>query len=246
MLDVLELFASGEPELSLTEIAERLDWPTPTAHRVVSTLLTREFLARDPASKRLRLGSSVMRLVAPLMAGLALPELAMPHLRQLAQEMGETVNLAVLNGPDVLYIASASGSFLIRAETPPGLRIAAHGTALGKCMLARLDDASVRDQIGPEPYAARTPKTVRSWTALAGQLERVRADGYALSLEEYEIGLNSCAVSVPTNNGIAAAINVAALASRVSAADLVTRFVPRLRETASAISRAQGLDSAPV
>jgi DNA-binding IclR family transcriptional regulator len=183
-----------------------------------------------------------MRLVAPLMAGIALPELAQPHLRRMAQEMGETVNLAILDGTEVLYIASASGSFVLRAETPPGLRIAAHCTALGKCMLAQLTDEAVREQIGPGPYPSRTSKSVRTWPQLASQLEQARVDGYALSLEEYEIGLNSLAVPVPTTNGTSAAINVAALASRVSPDDLITKFAPRLRDTAVAIAHAQGLE----
>ncbi|WP_422733620.1 IclR family transcriptional regulator [Micromonospora sp. WMMD558] len=242
VLDVLELFTAGGPELSLTDIAERLKWPTPTAHRVVSTLLARGFLARDPRTKRLRIGMSVMRLVGPLMSGLALPDLAQPFLRTLAQDTGETVNLAVLDGAEVLYLASAPGSFLLRVDTTPGLRTPAHCTALGKCMLAQLDPADAQQQLGGAPYVARTDRSVQSWEQLAAQLDTIRSDGFALSLEEYEAGLNSCAVPVPTHNGVIAAINIAASAIRVPAQDLVTTFVPRLKATAEAIARAQGLE----
>lgn len=242
MLDVLDLFMPAEPELTLTQVAERLGWPTPTAHRVVSTLLAREFLSRDGSSKELRLGPAVMRLVAPLMAGFALPQLAQPHLRRMAAELGETVNLAVLDGPDVLYLASASSSHVLRAETPPGLRILAHCTALGKCILAQLDHETARSHIGAGPFPSRTPKSVRTWKELKLQLAKALVDGYALSFEEYEIGLNSLAVAVPTINGEWAAINVSALASRVSPDQLITRFAPRLQATAAAIARAQGLE----
>jgi IclR family transcriptional regulator, acetate operon repressor len=242
VLDVLELFSAERLELSLTEVADRLGWPTPTAHRVVSTLVAREFLTRDPTSKRLRLGASVLRLAAPLMATMGLPEVAQPHMDRLAMEMGETVNLAVLDGADIMYIASASGSFLLRAETPPGLRLPAHCTALGKSMLAQLDQDAARERLGKPPYPARTSKSVRSWKQLAPQLKAARELGYAVSLEEYEVGLNSCAVSVPTRNGVTAAINVAALASRVSAEDLVRKFVPKLRTTAELIARGGSID----
>ncbi|HEY7147261.1 MAG TPA: IclR family transcriptional regulator [Streptosporangiaceae bacterium] len=241
VLDVLELFTAEAPELTLTMIAERLGWPTPTAHRVVNTLLARKFLIRDPGSRRLRLGTSVMRLVAPLISGMSLPDVAQPHLHRLASEMGETVNLAVLDGADTLYIASAAGGSLLRAETPPGLRIPAHCTALGKCMLAQLDPADAAQRLGPGPYAARTQHSLKSWDQLAHQLDGVRARGFALSLEEYELGLNSCAVGVPTADRAPAAINVAAVASRVPPDELVARFVPRLRSTADAIARAQGI-----
>lgn len=239
---MLDLFTPAEPELTLTQVAEQLGWPTPTAHRVVSTLLARDFLTRDASTKELRLGPAVMRLIAPLMAGFALPDLARPHLRRMAAELGETVNLAILDGSDVLYLASASSSHVLRAETPPGLRIAAHCTALGKCMLAQLDDESARAHIGDGPFRSRTSKSVRTWKELTPQLEQARVDGYALSFEEYELGLNSLAVAVPTVNGDSAAINVSALASRVSPDVLITQFAPRLQETAAAIARAQGLD----
>ena len=239
MLDVLELFSVERLELSLTEVAERLGWPTPTAHRVVSTLVAREFLSRDPDSKRLRLGAGVLRLAAPLMATMGLPQVAQPHMDRLAMEMGETVNLAVLDGTEIMYIASASGSFLLRVETPPGLRLPAHCTALGKSMLSQLDPAAVRERLGNGPYPTLTPKSVKTWKQLSPQLKSARELGYAISIEEYEIGLNSCAVPVPTKNGIPAAINVAALASRVSSKDLVHRFVPKLQATADLIGRGQ-------
>lgn len=241
VLDVLELFSREEPELSLTQIAERLGWPAPTAHRVVSTLVGRGFLTRHEGTKELRLGPSVMRLVAPLWSGSVLPDIAQPHLFRMADELGETVNLAILDGAEVLYLASSSGSFLLRAETPPGLRIGAHCTALGKCMLAQLEPEEAKAVLGSGPFPARTSKSVRTWQQLAPQLEQARVDGFAISLEEYEIGLNSLAVPVPTTNGTHAAINVAALASRVSPDDLISRFMPRLRTTAAAIARAQGL-----
>lgn len=243
VLDVLDLFTPDSAELILTDIAERLGWPMPTAHRVVSTLLARRFLVRDPATKRLRLGTGVLRLVAPLMVSFTLPELAQPRLRELAQQKGETVNLAVLDGAEVLYVASAPGSFVLRAETPPGLRIPAHCTALGKCMLAQLDPDEVRGRLGAEPYPALTDQSVRTWTQLREQMAAVRENGYAVSVGEYDVGLNSCAVPVATHRGMSAAINVSASASRVSPDDLVRIFVPSLRETATAIAIAQGLES---
>lgn len=242
VLDVLDLFTPDSAELTLTEIAERLGWPMPTTHRVVATLLTRRFLVRDPGSKRLRLGTGVLRLVAPLLVSFALPELAQPWLRELAQQMGETVNLAVLDGTDVLYVASAPGSFVLRAETPPGLRIPAHCTALGKCMLAQLDPSEVRDHLAPEPYPALTDHSVRTWEQLSAQLAVVRENGYAVSVGEYDVGLNSLAVPVATHRGMIAAINVSASASRVSPDDVVRIFAPSLRETSAAIARAQGLE----
>lgn len=243
VLDVLDLFTRDEPEFSLTKIADRLDWPMATAHRVVSTLVAREFLTREEGTKLLRLGPGVMRLVAPVMSGLA-PDLARPHLVQLAADVGETVNFAILDGAEVLYIASGSGSYILRAETPAGLRTPAHCTALGKCMLAQLDADVARRHLGGEPYPALTDSSATTWDELVPQLQHIRQHGYSLSLREYEDGLNSCAVPVATLSGVPAAINVAAASHRVTVEELVDAFVPKLQATADAIARAQGLGSA--
>jgi IclR family acetate operon transcriptional repressor len=241
VLDVLALFTSERSELSLSEIAELLDWPLPTVHRATSTLLDREFLARDPQTKRFRLGLGVARLVAPLLDRLGLPDLARPQLRALADETGETVNLAVLDGADVLYLLSHPGRFHLRVQATPGMHLPAHCTALGKCMLAQLDPEEARRRLGPEPYAALTSATVRTWAALEPQLEAARANGYALSVGEYESGLLACAVPVPTRVGLSAAINVAASANRVSPEGLVKRIAPRLEAAAAVIARAETL-----
>ncbi len=243
VLDVLALFTRERPELSLSEIAELLEWPVATAHRATSTLAEREFLARDPQTKRFRLGLGVARLVAPLLDRLGLPDLARPQLRALADETGETVNLAVLDRADVLYLLSYPGRFHLRVQATPGMRLPAHCTALGKCMLAQLDPEEARRRLGPEPYAALTSMTARTWAALAPQLEAARANGYALSVGEYESGLLACAVPVGTSLGPVAAINVAASATRVSPEGLVKRIAPRLEAAAAVIVRAETLEA---
>jgi DNA-binding IclR family transcriptional regulator len=237
-LDVLGLFSAQRPELSLSEIAELLSWPAPTAHRTTTTLMEHGFLARDPGTKRFKLGPAVLRLVAPMLTTFTMPEVARPLLAQVAEETGETVHLAVLDGPDVLYLTSAPGRSMLRVEATPGLRVPAHCTALGKCLLARLDPDAARSRLGPEPYAALTPVSVRTWDELRGQLETIRRDGYALSLGEYEIGLLSCAVPVPARDGIAAAINLSCPEGRIGQEELVQDIVPRLQETAATIARA--------
>ncbi|MGH2889770.1 MAG: helix-turn-helix domain-containing protein, partial [Solirubrobacteraceae bacterium] len=93
-LDVLELFASSGPELSQKEISDSLTLPMPTVHRLAAMLTERGWLDRDPATRRLRLGLEMARLVPALMAGMRLPELARPHLLRLASSVQETVNVA--------------------------------------------------------------------------------------------------------------------------------------------------------
>ena len=158
-LDILTLFARQGPELSQTEMSEALGLPLPTVHRLCAVLAERGFLERQPHTRRFRLGLELAHLMPALLSGLRLPELGRAHVSRLAAETGETVNLAVLHGREIVYLLSEAGARLLTSQTPIGLRLPAHCTALGKCLLARLPDEVARAALGPEPYEQRTPST---------------------------------------------------------------------------------------
>ncbi len=216
-LDILELFAGDSPELTQTEISERLGLPVPTVHRLVKLLTERGWLVRDGRSRRLRLGLGAARLLPAV----RLPDLARDPLRAMADRSGETVNLATLDtrsgtgGSEVLYLLSETGSHLLTLRSHVGLRLPVHATALGKCLLAQLNDEDARRAAGREPYPALTPRTITSWEKLRSQLERVRRDGVAYSREEYEVGLHSIAVPLAWVDGDGpVAVNVSLPSSR--------------------------------
>ena len=234
-LDILGLFASEAPELSQTEISVALGLPLPTVHRLTALLAERGYLERDPRTRRFRLGLEVARFMPPLLSGLRVPELARGHVAQLAAETGETVNIAVLQDGEIVYLLSESGSRLLSAHTPAGTRLPGHCTALGKCLLAQLPDEVARDAAGPEPYEKRTPSTLTAWHELHAALARIRRDGLAQSWEEYEVGLASVAVPVGWLDGPgSAALNVSLPTSRATRA-FRGRLLARLREIAARI-----------
>jgi IclR family acetate operon transcriptional repressor len=233
-LDILELFAGDCPELTQTEISERLGLPVPTVHRLVKLLTERGWLVRDTASRRLRLGLGAARLLPAV----RLPDLAREPLRALAEQSGETVNLATLDGNNVLYLVSETGSNLLTLRSHVGLRLPVHATALGKCLLAQLDDGDARRAAGREPYRALTQRTIRSWDKLRAQLERVRRDGVAYSREEYEVGLHSIAVPLPWVDGDGpVALNVSLPSSRAGR-DASAELTRELRDAADRITGA--------
>ena len=217
-LDLLELFASAPGNFSQTEISEALGLPMPTVHRLVALLTKRGWLDRDPASRRLRPGIEMVRLVPALIDGMRLPELARPCLIRLASELHETVNLAILQGAEIVYVLSESGDRLLTSRATVGMRLPAHCTALGKCLLAQLPPDVARVALGDEPYERRTDRTLTTWTSLAGDLAAIRDAGVAISEQEYEVGLVSIAVPVRWIDGPGSgAINVSLPATRASA-----------------------------
>jgi DNA-binding IclR family transcriptional regulator len=231
-LDILELFAGDSPELTQTEIADRLGLPVPTVHRLVKLLTERGWLVRDPASRRLRLGLGAARLLPAV----RLPEMAREPLRELAERTGETVNLATLDGGEVLYLVTETGSHLLTLRSHTGLRLPVHATALGKCLLAQLGDEEARGVAGREPYDALTPRTVTTWAKLRAGLERIRREGVAYSRGEFEVGLHSIAVPLEWIDGDGpVAVNVSLPSSRAGR-EASARLVGELRATASRIA----------
>lgn len=217
-LDVLELFATAGSELSQKEISQALGLPMPTVHRLTALLTERGWLDRDPGTRRLRLGLEMARLVPALLAGLRLPELARPYLLALTANLQETVNVAILQGAEVVYLLSESGDRLLTSQASVGMRLPAHCTALGRCLLAQLPEEVARDVLGPEPYEPRTERTVTTWAQMAAGLATIRQTGVAVSEEEYEVGLVSIAVPVRWIDGPGTgAINVSLPAGRATA-----------------------------
>jgi DNA-binding IclR family transcriptional regulator len=234
-LDVLELFGRHEPELSQKQIAEELGLPMPTVHRLTALLTERGWLDRDPATRRLRLGLQMARLVPAMLTGMRLPELARPHLVRLASELQETVNIAILQSTEIVYLLSEPGNRMLTSQVVVGARLPAHCTALGKCLLSGLSDEAVRSVLGPEPYERRTARTLTTWSALVPDLARTREAGVAVSDEELEVGLVSIAAPVRWIDGPGtAAINVSLPATRATAA-FRRQLVAALLQTAAAI-----------
>jgi DNA-binding IclR family transcriptional regulator len=169
------------------------------------------------------------------MEGMRVPEVAREHLRELAYETGETANLAALDGNEVVYLLGYSGERLLTVQTSVGLRLPAHCTALGKCLLATVGDELAERLLGPEPYPGRTPRTKVRWAQLRKDLARVRVDGFAVSDEEFELGLVSLAVPLASPTGRPPlAINVSLPSLRATESER-KNLIDRLRQTATVI-----------
>jgi IclR family acetate operon transcriptional repressor len=238
-LDVLGLFDTEHPDLAQTEIAQALDLPLPTVHRLCGTLVQLGFLVKDPGQRRLRLGPEILRLAGPMLAGLGATDQARTALRELADATGETASLATLVGSEVVYLDCAPGAGLLAPRASIGLRVPAHCTALGKCLLAQLDPEQARAQAGPEPYPARTATTLTSWAVLGPALAAIREIGVSVSREEYERGLVAVAVQAPAGSAQPMAIDLCVPAVR-GTEEVLAAAAKRLLDVAAELSAGVG------
>lgn len=192
-LDVLECFAI-DGELGVTDIARRVGCAKSTAHRLLQTLCSRGFVEHVPSSGHYRLGLHLYELGHLAQARNSFRHAALPHMQAISRATGHTINYAVADGPDVVFIErieTGSGQEILDHV---GLRMPLHCTSSGKVLAAfnpEVDQA--RREAGFPPRARRTVRNVSDWDAALAQ---VRRKGFAISQDESVDDVSTIAVPV--------------------------------------------------
>ncbi len=247
-LAILSAFRSGRPLLGVSELGRDMGLSRSTTHRYVATLAALGYLQQDGSTKKYRLGPRVLDLGFSAINSMELREVAAPHLRELSDDTGYTVNMAILDGLDIVYVercrSSRRGQREIDLNLHVGARLPAYCTSLGKILLAFLPAGERVARLEEIDFVRRGPNTHTSKTALIAELKRARDDGFAINNEELAYGLRSIAAPILSHDGeAAAAINLAVHSSMVSMKDLVARLSPTLRRAAEEISAHLGYRS---
>jgi IclR family transcriptional regulator, pca regulon regulatory protein len=243
-LAILGCFTPEHPLLGIAEIADELGMSRTTTHRYATTLVVLGFLEQG-ASRKYRLCLRVTELGMSTLQSTGLSEHSRPHLEELRQRCTYTVSLAVLDGPEILYVDRARsfrrGQNKIDLNLRPGSRLPAYCTSLGKVLLANLPEAEQRDLIDDLTLARRGPNTITNKKALRTELEHVLDDGIAVNDEELSRDLISMATPVyQESREVAAALNMAAHTSMISVEEMIDRLAPHLVSTADQISARLG------
>jgi IclR family pca regulon transcriptional regulator len=250
-LAVLSAFSEEEPELSLTDVAQRVGMVKSTTQRFVHTLRDLGYLQQDPVSRRYRPGARVLGLGFAALSGLELPRVAEPHLQALHQATGESASMAVLSltlldelpphGPDIIYVARIKARQLLNIDLQVGSRLPAYCTGMGKVLLAYLPAETREQLLRRMTLPRRGPNTLTTLPALRAALDEIRARGIAINDEELAAGLRTVAAPVRRRDGsVVAAINVSVPASRISVDELRSRLAPLVIRAAGAISASLG------
>ncbi|MDQ7040568.1 MAG: IclR family transcriptional regulator [Rhodothermus sp.] len=234
-LRLLEVLGSGET-LSLSELARRTALTPSTAYRLLETLRRRGFVDWDETTGLWRIGMRAYEIGQAFCHPNSLSALALEAMQQLVARVNETVNLAVLDGTEAVYIQQVESNQMLRMFTRLGARVPLHCTGVGKVLLAWRPEDEVRQLLGPEPFVAFTPQTLTRLDAVCRELAQVRQQGYALDLEEREIGVRCLAAPIRDAAGrVIAALSLSAPAIRLPN-DRLPQLVPLVLETARTLS----------
>ena len=249
-LAILSTFHSDRPLIGVSELSRELELSRSTVHRYVATLAKLGYLQQDPDSKRYRLGPKVLDLGFSALNSMDLLEVSAPHLRRLSDETQRTVNVAILDGTDVVYIercrAARPGQQEIDLNLHVGARLPAYCTAMGKAILAFVSEERLEEVIERIDFVPRGPNTLTDPKAFREELVKIRASGIAINDEELAYGLRSIAAPIYSQSGdVLAALNLAIHRTIVSMEELVERFAPAVIQTANDISLSMGHRLAP-
>lgn len=192
---ILEALADAGGMMSLSQLAERADLPLATIHRLVRTLVQLGYL-RQEDNRQYSLGPRLLRLADTTSRRIG--TWAEPHMAKAVDTLGESVNLAILDGDDVVYIAQVQPKTnFMRMFTEVGRRTLPHATAVGKAILAEGDPADVRALLGRTGMPRNTDTTITTVDGFLTQLATDRARGYSTDEGEQEVGVRCVAVVVP-------------------------------------------------
>jgi IclR family pca regulon transcriptional regulator len=239
-LAILSCFTAEHSVMGIADIADDLGMSRSTTHRYMITLVALGYLEQGP-SRKYRLGLRVSDLGMAALDSNALRQHSGPCLEELRRRTSYTVNVAILDGAEIIYVARARGfrrgQFNIDLGLGPGSRLPAYCTAMGKLLIANLPDRDQRHLVAELTLRKRGPNTITSKRNLRAELEQVRHQNFAINDQELAPGLLSISALVRSDTDeVVAAVNMAAHRSMIGLEELVDRFGPDVIATADRIS----------
>lgn len=235
-LDLLEFLAHSPNKVGISELSSATGQPVATVHRLLMTLLAREYVARDSRTRRYTLGSAAYALVNIEHQIMNWNEVAAPFLRELVEVSGETANIVLLERDRAVYVAQAQSKRMVRMFTELGNRVPLHSTGCGKVLLAYLPTNVANILISQTELRSYTSKTITEPEQLRQELEKIRQQGYAVDNGEQEDGVRCIAVPVYNPKGkVAAAMSISGPTSRLDNA-LMPELTPHLKRMSKALS----------
>ncbi len=239
-LKALDYLESCWDEAGVTEVGQALGVHKSTASRLLATMESRGYVARNGVTGKYSLGMRIVELAKTKLDQLDLRTQARPFLEELVQKTEETAHLAIMDQRTIVYIDKVDTPHTLIMRSRIGYRVCAHCTALGKAILAALPDARANVILKEEGLPRFTPNTITDPLAFKEHLNRVRIQGFAIDDEEHEEGMR-CAAAVIRDHtgGVAGAISVSGPTVRVSR-QRVEEIGVLVRDVCGRLSRSLG------
>lgn len=237
-LDILEYVANCPEPPSFSQLMAGLGIPRSSLFHLLTNLLSRNFLERDPRTERYRLGAAILEVARKVQLP-SLGDRIRPFLDRLSLEVSETCGFYVQAGDSVEVVASAISTQALSYTMKVGMNAPLYAVSAGKIVLAELRPEEFRQYLARVRFAPVTPHTVRSRNRLKKEIQTVKATGFAYSREEFTLGISAIATAVRSEARFYGAINLAVPTARFTPAR-DGAFREALRRCAQIIAREIG------
>jgi len=222
---VLECFSPHKDSYTLADLSRLVDIPKSSLYRVVKTLSEMNYLRYDDQSKRYYLGTRVLSLGFSVLQSMELREIARPYLEKLSRECNKTVNLAILDKHEMVYVERVRVPGIRAFNISIGNRIPVWSTAVGKAVLAHLEPAKLKTLL---KQLRELPEFKVGENRLIKALDQVRRDGFALNDQEFLRGIRAVAVPIFSPDGVNCAINFVLAPEEDSLEELWKQYAQKL------------------
>lgn len=242
-LSLLELLAGETSTISLSELSHKANLKMATVHRLLTTLMSRGFVEQDNLTLRYRLGIKIFEIGNAALIVNDLRSIARPFLKQLSEQVNETINLAVLDGIEVVYIdqLESTNMVIVKMFARVGSRGPAYCTGTGKVLLAGLTVDELRKRFSGVEFVKFTEYTITDIDRLIETLLTIKKQGYALDFSERDPGVICIAAPIYNYEGrVQAAISVSTPAQRISEERIEKEILPSLLSISAQVSQKLG------
>jgi IclR family pca regulon transcriptional regulator len=235
-LAILEAFDQGAPRLTASLAAQRTGMTRSAARRVLLTLRSLGYVETD--GRMFWLAPPVLRLGAAYYESGRLPRLTQPFLQRLTASVHEAAYVSVRDGDALVYVARNGANPGLLTGFMVGSRLPLAVTSAGMVLLAALPDAEIEEVLTNYPFRSFTPHSIANAERLRVEIQRARAQGYALLEQQLQIGVRGVAVLLRDHrDAVVGALSLSTPIGAVSSADAAARALPALRETARALRK---------
>lgn len=233
-LRVIEAFDDDHPRLTPSEAAERTGLTRTAARRYLLSLV--HFGYADSDGKQFWLLPRVLRLGQSYLGAARLPRLVQPFIQRLSMDCGETVNVSVLDGHEVVYIARSNSPRLVSIGFHAGARVPAHVVSPGVVLLTALPEHELRRWLEAHEFGSYTPQTLVAPEGFAEQVNAARQLGHWIAVGQLDAGLTGLATVLKDRRGeLVGAISATVPSASWSASALEQRLMPQLLQTAKVL-----------
>jgi len=242
IFNIIETLAN-EKEISLTELAKKLDLSKGTTYRLLLSLKARGYVEQNSITRRYRLGLKIVSIGYKLLGNVDLRTEARIVLEDLLRETKESIHLARLQNGEVVFIDSLPSLYSLRVHKLPGERGFAHCTAVGKVLLAHCTSQKLNEVIKQKGLPKLTPTTITSASDLKKHLDMVRKQGFAIDDEESSPGCRCIAAPIRDHRGeVIAALSITGPSTRITP-ERFNQLVELVKRAADKISTGLGFNS---